>query len=168
MRILLVDDEPHIRHLLGRICTREGHEVAEAGSAGEALALLRTAAFDMLITDIVMPGLDGLALVRRAKAIQPEIKPIVITGHAGDYTLQDVLAAGAADLILKPLRAAELRARLKLADDQRRAEAQIRTEKRALQASSSQMIDGLQRELDEARQVVARLSAVLVRGDEPI
>lgn len=168
MRILLVDDEKAVLDLLCQLCAREGHDVHRAESAADALLLLRTEPFDMLVTDIVMPGLDGLALVRRAKVMQPTIMPLVITGHAGEYTLEDVLNAGASDLLLKPFRAPELRARLKLASDQRRAMDQLKEQGRAMQAMSSAMIGGLQRELDEARQHAARLAAVVARGDEPV
>jgi DNA-binding response OmpR family regulator len=168
MRILIVDDEEAVRKILCQICTREGHEVLQAGSAAEALVLLRVEALDLLITDVVMPELDGFALVRRAKSMQPDIMPIVITGHAGEYTLEDVLDAGASDLILKPFRAPELRARLKIASDQRRTMDQLKARGRAIQSVSSEMIDGLQKELDEARQQAARLAAVIARGDETV
>jgi two-component system NtrC family response regulator len=168
MRILVVEDDKPVRDLLMHLCSREGHEVSGAGSAGEALVLLRDAPFELLITDIIMPGLDGLALIRRAKAIQPEIMPIVLTGHTGNYTLEDILAAGASDLILKPFRTPELRARLKLAGDQLRTLQQLKAQERTLQTASTEMIDVLRQELKEARQAVARLSAVVARGDEPI
>jgi DNA-binding response OmpR family regulator len=120
MRILIVDDEKSIRDLLCQLCTREGHAVVTAESVPDALAHLKAGDFELLITDIVMPQIDGLALVRRARALQPEIVAIVITGHAGRYSYEDVIEAGAADLLLKPFRAAELRARLKLAEETRK------------------------------------------------
>jgi DNA-binding NtrC family response regulator len=168
MRILVVDDEEAVLALLSQLCTREGHDVSAVKSAGDALGELRTKPFDLLITDIVMPDLDGLALVKRARAMQPDIMPIVITGHSGRYTLEEVLEAGAADLILKPFRAPELRVRLKLADEQRRLVAQLKAQGRALQNASAEMIDGLERELDDARQKVARLAEVVARGDRTI
>lgn len=112
MDILIVDDEKSIRDLLCQLCTREGHAVVTAESVPDALAHLKSRPFDMLITDIVMPQIDGLALVRRARALQPEMAAIVITGHAGKYSYEDVMQAGATDLLLKPFRAAELRTRL--------------------------------------------------------
>jgi DNA-binding NtrC family response regulator len=112
MRILIVDDEKSIRDLLGQLCAREGHEVITAESVADALAHLKTSQLDLLITDIVMPRIDGLTLVRRARALQPGLVAIVITGHAGRYSYDDVMDAGATALLLKPFRAAELRARL--------------------------------------------------------
>ena len=167
MRILVVDDEKPVLELLGRLCAREGHDVTLTHTAGEALGELRTHAFDMLLTDLLLPDLDGLALVRRARAMQPDIMPIVITGHAGQ-SLEDVLVAGATDLILKPFRAPELRARLKLAEDQRRVVQQLKAQGRAIQTSTAEVIDGLQRELQDARQTVARLAEVVARSDRTL
>lgn len=167
MRILVVDDEVPVLELLGRLCSREGHDVTMTTTAGEALNELRTHTFDMLLTDLMLPDLDGLALVRRARAMQPDIMTIVITGHAGQ-TLDDVLVAGATDLLLKPFRAPELRARLKLADDQRRLIQQLKAQGRQIQTNSEEVIDGLQKELQEARQTVARLAEVVARSDRPL
>jgi DNA-binding response OmpR family regulator len=167
MRILVVDDEVPVLELLGRLCSREGHDVTMTKTAGEGLNELRTHTFDMLLTDLMLPDLDGLALVRRARAMQPEIMTIVITGHAGQ-TLDDVLVAGATDLLLKPFRAPELRARLKLADDQRRLIQQLKAQGRQIQTSSEEVIDGLQKELQEARQTVARLAEVVARSDRTL
>lgn len=167
MRILVVDDEPPVLELLGRLCSREGHEVTMTTTAGEALNELRTHAFDLLLTDLMLPDLDGLALVRRARAMQPEIMTIVITGHAGQ-ALEDVLVAGATDLLLKPFRAPELRARLKLAEDQRKLLQQLRAQGRQIQSTSEEVIDSLQKELQEARQTVARLAEVVARSDRTL
>jgi DNA-binding response OmpR family regulator len=167
MRILVVDDEVPVLELLGRLCSREGHDVTMTQTAGEALNELRTHAYDLLLTDLMLPDLDGLALVRRARAMQPDIMTIVITGHSGQ-TLEDVLVAGATDLLLKPFRAPELRARLKLADDQRRLVQQLKTQGRQIQATSEEVIDGLQKELQEARQTVARLAEVVARSDRTL
>jgi two-component system NtrC family response regulator len=167
MHILVVDDEKPVLELLGRLCAREGHEVTLTSAASEALGALRTQQFDLLLTDLQLPDLDGLALVRRARAMQPDITPIVITGHSGQ-PLEEVLQAGAADLLLKPFRAPELRARLKLADDQRRVVQQLKAQGLAIQTSTAEVIDGLQRELQDARQTVARLSEVVAGSDRTI
>lgn len=165
MRILVVDDEQSVLELLALICAREGHEVATAASSTDALAQIKTGLFDLLITDIVMPGMDGLELVRRSKTLHADLMAIVITGHAGQYTLADVLAAGATDLMLKPFRAPELRARLKLAMEQRHAIDSWRERRREAQRAGAEMIAGLQRELEDARHQVARLSARLSPTD---
>ena len=167
MRILLVDAEKPVLEMLGRLCAREGHDITMTHTAGEALGQLRSHTFDLVLTDLQLPDLDGIALVRRAKAMQPEIMPIVITGQGGQ-TIEDALVAGATDLLLKPLRAPELRARLKLAEDSRRVVHQLKAQAKALQSSTAEVIDGLQRELQEARQTVARLAEVVARSDSTV
>jgi CheY-like chemotaxis protein len=67
-RILVVDDEPSVLEVTGELLVREGHEVATAAGAEEALELLRQRSFDLLITDITMPGIDGLQLASMAAA----------------------------------------------------------------------------------------------------
>src|SRR6201988_2657501 len=101
MRILVVDDEVPVLELLGRLCSREGHDVTLTKTAGEALNELRTHAFDLLLTDLLLPALDGWALVRRPRAMQTDIRPIVITGRAGQ-TLGDVRVAASTVRLLKP------------------------------------------------------------------
>jgi DNA-binding response OmpR family regulator len=160
MRIL-VDDEATVLDLVAMLCAQEGHEVAKARSSTEALRQLHTSIFDLLVTDIVMPGINGLVLVRKARALHHDLMAIVITGHAGDHTPADVLAAGATDLILKPFRPPEFRARLRLAVEQKQNMERLRAERRDVQRAGAEMISSLQRELEEARQQVARLSAGL-------
>jgi DNA-binding response OmpR family regulator len=161
MRILVVDDEEPVLDLVALLCTQEGHDVAKARSSTDALRQLHTSIFDLIVTDIVMPGINGLMLVRKARALHRDLMAIVITGHAGEHTPADVLAAGATDLILKPFRPTEFRARLRLAVEQKQMMERWRAERRDVQRAGAQMIASLQRELEEARQQVARLSAGL-------
>jgi DNA-binding response OmpR family regulator len=104
----------------------------------------------VLITDIVMAQLDGLSLVREARKIDAHLEAIVVTGFASDYSMEDVLQGGASDLILKPIRMKEFQARVELAIERRRAFIARTAQLRELQTTSTEMIDGLQRELEEA------------------
>jgi DNA-binding NtrC family response regulator len=168
MRILVVDDEQPILELLGTLCSRDGHEAVLSLTAADALRELRMRTFDLLLTDLALPDLDGVALLRRAKTMQPEIMPIVITGHTGLHSLDDLLAAGAKDVILKPFRAPELRARLQLAEEQRRMVQQLKAQGRAIETSNAEVISGLEKALEEARQTVARLSDIVAGGDRTL
>ncbi|NJD18581.1 MAG: sigma-54-dependent Fis family transcriptional regulator [Gemmatimonadetes bacterium] len=102
--ILVVEDEPGIREFLADALEGEGHAVSTAGDAAEALALLRDRGFDLLITDLRMPGvLDGMDLVRRARADIPEMEVVVLTAHGTIETAVEAMRLGAFDYLQKPL-----------------------------------------------------------------
>jgi len=103
-RILIVDDERGIREFLGEALSDAGHETAEAADGPAALELLRTRAFDVLITDLRMPGeIDGMALLRRVRVDQPEMEVIVLTAYGTIETAVEAIKLGAYDYLQKPL-----------------------------------------------------------------
>ena len=120
MRVLIVDDDEPMAELLSTVCESDGHEAVSCGSSKDAIAHLEVGKFDLLITDIAMAPPDGLELVRTARSMQPELLAIAVTGYWGRYTLPEVLATGALDLMFKPFRVEELRARLAMAAERRR------------------------------------------------
>lgn len=81
-RILLAEDDPGLRRVLVQALGAAGHSVRAAGDGLEALRQLQTGAVDLLLADIVMPGLDGMELARRASRIHPELRIMFITGFA--------------------------------------------------------------------------------------
>jgi CheY-like chemotaxis protein len=110
-RIILIDDEDAVRSSIGRILKRAGHEVLEASDGEAGLRLLAQAGADLVITDIFMPGLDGIVTVRRMRKEFPQVKVIVVSG--GDSTglldlRQDAELFGAAATLRKPFDRAEL------------------------------------------------------------
>ena len=80
-RILLVDDEASIRVTLGTLLERTGYDVTPAAGGAQALALLDQQAFDLLLTDLKMPEIDGMQVVAAARQRQPDVAIIVFTGH---------------------------------------------------------------------------------------
>jgi len=155
MRILIVDDEPDIVDLLVGVCEQDGHTVASATKSLDALAYLETQSVDLLVTDISMPAPDGLELVRRAKVRSPRMMAIVITGYGARYPVDEVLAAGASDLMVKPFRMEEFKARVALAGARLEQIESLHQRQRGLQEVSTEMIRGLQDELEIARRVAA-------------
>ena len=151
MRTVILDDEEPIVRLLSRVCVDEGHQVKGFTSSEEALVYLAAEPVDMLITDMNMPGLDGPAVVGKARALQPNIFVLVITGHSAQYPLDAILADGTADVMFKPFHMNELRARLALAERRQQWVSKVEREWHELQAASSRMIDGLEAELQELR-----------------
>ena len=80
--ILLAEDDESMRRFLKKALERAGHTVVDAGQGDEALTELQLHEFDLLLTDIVMPVMDGIELARRAAEIDPEMKIMFITGFA--------------------------------------------------------------------------------------
>jgi two-component system response regulator GlrR len=106
--ILLVDDDPDLRQLIGMRLTAAGHRVQEAGSGEEALGMLSAARPDVLVTDLRMAGLDGLALFDRARALAPSLPVIILTAHG---TIPDAVEAtqrGVFGFLTKPFDSRDL------------------------------------------------------------
>src|SRR5262245_22111595 len=79
-RILAVDDQRYFRELIASLLSQEGYEVRAVGSGEEAVQVLEHERFDVVVTDLVMPGMSGADLVRRIKAQDPEQDVVVVTG----------------------------------------------------------------------------------------
>jgi two-component system, cell cycle sensor histidine kinase and response regulator CckA len=101
--ILVVDDESGIRELIRKILSREGYRVLEAGSAEDAQAAARGQQIDLLITDVMLPGINGPELARRMQQAAPRLKALFISGHTGSA----VIPPGAA-FLAKPFTLAAL------------------------------------------------------------
>jgi signal transduction histidine kinase/DNA-binding response OmpR family regulator len=101
-RILVVDDEQTVAELCQEFLGGEGYEVVVARSGEEAVRRLRQERPDVILTDINMPGLSGLEVMRFAKEADPEVCVIVVTGHASTATAIDALRQGAYDYVTKP------------------------------------------------------------------
>ncbi len=157
-----------IVELVKTSCQRDGHRVETCVSPVDAWDQLGAHTFDLLITDIAMEPLDGLALVREALRLQPHLVAIAITGHSALYTVAEVLAAGASDLIFKPLQLEQLRARIARAEG-RRITGPLEDD-RALEMIRMETLNGFQRGLDQARQSIVageQSVKVLLVEDDP-
>jgi len=106
--ILIVDDEEGLQASLVTAFTMEGYRAAGAGSGEAALKLLNQDAFDILLTDLVMPGMDGIALMEQAIRRSPDLVVILMTGGATVESAVRALKGGAYDYILKPFTLGEI------------------------------------------------------------
>jgi len=110
-RVLLVDDEDLLREVLAEQLGDAGYHVLVAASGADALALLaKGEAVDILITDLSMPGMDGLAVIRAAQEGRPRLPAVLLTGYAGDGAALAVGGAvsGSFSLLRKPVRLQDL------------------------------------------------------------
>jgi two-component system response regulator PilR (NtrC family) len=113
-RVLVVDDERSMRELLSIVLKRDGHDVLAAEDGARAIELLKKQRVDVLITDIRMPQMSGVDVLREAKKIDPDIISIVMTAFASTDTAVEALRLGAADYVHKsPSAANELRLRVR-------------------------------------------------------
>jgi two-component system, cell cycle response regulator len=111
-KILIVDDDPFILELLGIFISSFGYEFAAAEDGLQAVELLREEEFTIVITDMKMPRMDGMQLLKHIKENYPGIDVIVVTGYTGSFSYTDVIKAGASDFISKPFNADELEAKI--------------------------------------------------------
>jgi len=107
--VLIVDDELNIRRVLAAMLKREGYEVTTAADGEQALAVLQRAPVHVVVTDLVMPRMGGLDLLKRVAADYPDVPVIVITAHASVDTAVAALKSGAFDYITKPFEQDELK-----------------------------------------------------------
>jgi two-component system response regulator PilR (NtrC family) len=112
-RILVVDDEPSMREMLNILLRREGYDVTIAENGTIAIDLLQREFFDMLISDIKMPDISGVEVLRKAKEINPAIIGIMVTAYGSKESIQEVLRLQAADYIDKPFNVEELKFRIR-------------------------------------------------------
>jgi len=101
--ILVADDEPGVRESLGEVLRDAGYRVQTAADGAAALAALERDDFAVVITDLRMPGADGLTVLRRAREISPQTLVVVMTAHGSVETAIEALRAGATDYLLKPV-----------------------------------------------------------------
>jgi DNA-binding response OmpR family regulator len=108
-RVLIIEDDEETRSLLKDFFAEEGFEAYSASNGYEAFGILTKRIFDLVITDIRMPGLTGLDILPRIKKIQPEVAIIVITAFGTEEVRRKALERGANAYLEKPLHFQELR-----------------------------------------------------------
>jgi len=118
-RILIVEDEDTLCTSLQRVFRRDGYEADIADSAETAFGILENNTYDLIVTDIILPGISGIELISRYKEQNPGQKVIIMTAYASLQTAVDALRVGASDFIVKPVMHDELKRMVKKALSQR-------------------------------------------------
>jgi len=106
--VLVVDDEPAIVDSLQKILERESLRVLTAGSGGEALDIVRREAVWVLLTDLMMPGMSGMDLLRASKSVAPETETVLMTAYGTVENAVEAMKQGAYDFVTKPIKRAHL------------------------------------------------------------
>jgi DNA-binding NtrC family response regulator len=101
-RIMLIDDEERFRTNLQKMLGAQGLTVKGAASGAEALEELKLAPYDVIVLDIRMPGMDGLATLKEIKKINPEVEVIILSGHASMDAAMEINRLGGYDYLMKP------------------------------------------------------------------
>ncbi|MDA8163393.1 MAG: response regulator [Desulfobacteraceae bacterium] len=109
LRILIAEDEKNIGDLLSDLLSQEDREITVVNKGSDAMARLRQARYDLLITDLMMPEADGMEVLSEAKALYPDILVIIMTGYASIETAIQAVKQGAYDYIRKPFRLEEFK-----------------------------------------------------------
>jgi nitrogen regulation protein NR(I) len=108
-QVLIVDDEPNLRKILSAQLTRDGYDVLTAEDGDQGLQQLREHHIDLVITDLKMPKVDGMTLLRRALEEEPELPVVMVTAHGTIDTAVEALKSGAFDFVTKPFDKDEVR-----------------------------------------------------------
>src|SRR5215212_5331123 len=132
-RILVVDDEAEIRRSVRMILEYDGYDVLEASSGPEGVALAEKESPDLVFLDVKMPGMDGLEVLQRIKALNEAVPVVIISGHGTVSTAVEATKAGAFDFIEKPLASERVLVTIRNALDQTRLRDENRSLKRAVE-----------------------------------
>jgi DNA-binding NtrC family response regulator len=164
-RVLVVDDEPKLGKLLTEALELDGHQAIRAGGGREALALLQDKRFDVVVTDLRMPDVDGLSVLRAVRALPSPCEVVLMTAHATAESAVEAMKAGAADYVVKPFAMDELRIRVRRLAAQGEAE---RRSDRLLARLTPELVaesPAMRAALTAAQQVAATDATVLLLGE---
>src|SRR6266849_7128197 len=131
-RVLVVDDDASTREVFGELLERWGYEVEQTGDGHDALKLITERRPDVIISDLVMPKLDGLALTRALREESPDTPVIIITGKGTIDAAVEAVREGVFDFVEKPLDPARLKVILQRALEKRQTEHEMQVLRRRL------------------------------------
>ncbi len=169
-KILVVDDEPIARDNLAHIVGKDGHTVRVAADGQQAIDLLRREEMDLVLTDLCMPGKDGMDVLVEARGLWPAIEVIVITGHASVDTAVEAMRQGAYHYLAKPYKLGELRAVIEKALEKNQLRKELQTLREQMDANrGTQRIVGQSGKIQSLRETINQVSQldcnVLIQGE---
>jgi len=128
--ILIVDDNKEIRDFLEEFLLAKGFQCVSTGSSEEALEIIEDDSIQVVVSDIILPGISGLELATKIKQKHENIDIIIMTGHGREFSYEEAVRKGACDMVVKPFRAEELQLRIErtLSEQRMRVERKINLE----------------------------------------
>jgi DNA-binding NtrC family response regulator len=168
--ILLVDDDERLRRAAGKVLAAGGYHVVSAATGREALEQLKQTAVALVISDLRLPDLDGIALLKQARELVPEAEVVMITGHASIEKAVEAMRLGAYDFIEKPLdSAALLKTAAKALEKQRLASENRLLRRQLRQRQGVEALIGDSAPMQAVKQLVRQIAAtdvnVLIQGE---
>jgi two-component system response regulator HydG len=168
--ILLIDDEEALCAAAEKILAKEGYHVTSLNTATDGLARFESDGADLLITDLMLPDLEGIQVLKRAKEIRPTVEVIVITGHGTVEKAVEAMRLGAYDFIEKPLdRTALVKAVSKAVEKQRLAEENRRLREELQQQRSEDALIGNSDSMVAVKKLIRQIAptdvSVLIQGE---
>ena len=170
LRVLFVDDERSLQEVMRTELPRLGHEVVVCPDGATALQVIATQGFDAAILDVRMPGISGIEVLQRLKAVSPDTEAVMMTGYASEDSMVQAMRLGACDYLRKPCKMAEIEAvLLRVADKKRLKQKAAALESRVQAAEGPGTLIGtspamvpVQRLIDQIAPTDAR---VLITGE---
>jgi DNA-binding NtrC family response regulator len=169
-KILIIEDDDSLRRVMHIQLNREGYEASSAASSEEAIPILEKSPQNLVITDLNLPGISGIDLLKKVRASYPETAVIVMTAFGTVQTAVDAMKAGAYDYITKPIHPYELKALVSRALDHHRLLEEVQVLRTALdQKYGFEQIIGssgsLMHALDVAARVASTDATILIQGE---
>ncbi|MBL8038467.1 MAG: sigma-54-dependent Fis family transcriptional regulator [Nitrospira sp.] len=169
-KILVVDDEQSLREVLSIMLKRAGYAVTSAADGEEAVELLQKEIFDLVITDLRMPKVDGMEVLKAVKSASPETVVLIITAFASADSAVEAMKQGAYDYLTKPFQVDEVQLIIRNALEKRRLTTENMLLKRemASQSSFAQLVgqsEAMQKVFEVVRKVADSKSNVLICGE---
>ncbi|MBH0207657.1 MAG: sigma-54-dependent Fis family transcriptional regulator [Nitrospira sp.] len=169
-KILVVDDEQSLREVLSIMLKRAGYAVTSATGGEEAVELLQKEIYDLVITDLRMPKVDGMEVLSAVKSVSPETVVLIITAFASADSAVEAMKQGAYDYLTKPFQVDEVQLIIRNALEKRRltTENMILKREMASQSSFAQLVgqsDAMQKVFEVVRKVADSKSNVLICGE---
>ncbi len=170
MRILIVDDDPGLRQSLGLLLREAGYDVEAEGQSEAALQRALAEPFDLILCDVRMPGLDGIAFVRRYRAERGPALVVMMSAHGAEDAALQAIRDGAYDYLSKPFRADEVLLTLRKAEERERLRREVETLRAAVgtDALKGKVVAesaAMRKVLELARRVAEHATTVLVTGE---